>query len=74
MIDGAEEYRVEPGSRRDGEDIRLITYGNQTNIFPVNAGRRSSRSRDVFMQKIASRDGMGGGCPPLSEILKRTGW
>ena len=47
MIDGAEEYRVEPGSRRDA--------GSQTNIFPVNAGRRSSRSRDVFMQKIASR-------------------
>ena len=31
MIDGAEEYRVEPGSRRDA--------GNQTNIYPVNAGR-----------------------------------
>ena len=38
MIDGAEEYRVEPGSRRDA--------GSQTNIFPVNAGRRS-RCDDV---------------------------
>ena len=38
MIDGAEEYRVEPGSRRNA--------GDQTNIFPVNGGRRSSRSRD----------------------------
>ena len=47
MIDGAEEYRVEPGPRRDA--------GDQTNILPVNAGRRSESSRDVFMLKIASR-------------------
>ena len=45
MIDGAEEYRVEPGSARNA--------GDQTNIFPVDGGRRSSRSRDEFM--IASR-------------------
>ena len=47
MIDGAEEYRVEPGSGRNA--------GDQTNIFSVNAGRKSSRSRDLFMLKVASR-------------------
>ena len=33
MIDGAEEYRVEPGSG--------MNAGDQTNIFPVDGGRRS---------------------------------
>ena len=33
MIDGAEEYRVEPGSGRNA--------GDQTNIFAVDGGRRS---------------------------------
>ena len=33
MIDGAEEYRADPGSGRNGSD--------QTNIFPVDGGRRS---------------------------------
>ena len=33
MIDGAEEYRAEPGSGRNASD--------QTNIFPVDGGRRS---------------------------------
>jgi len=33
VIDGAEEYRVEPGSGRNA--------GDQTNIFPVDGGRRS---------------------------------
>ena len=33
MIDGAEEYRAEPGSERNA--------GDQTNIFPVDGGRRS---------------------------------
>jgi len=33
VIDGAEEYRVEPGSERNA--------GDQTNIFPVDGGRRS---------------------------------
>ena len=47
MIDGAEEYRVEPGSRRNA--------GDQTNIFPVDGSRRSESSRDEFMLKIASR-------------------
>ena len=49
MIDSAEEYRAEPGSGRNASD--------QTNIFPVDGGRRlklKSR-RDVFMLKIASR-------------------
>ena len=32
MIDGAKEYRVEPGSGRNA--------GDQTNIFPVDGGRR----------------------------------
>jgi len=46
VIDGAEEYRVEPGSRRDA--------GDQTNIFPVNAGRslgdqvEAARGNDVI--------------------------
>jgi len=31
VIDGAEEYRVEPGSERNA--------GDQTNIFPVDGGR-----------------------------------
>ena len=47
MIDGAEEYRVAPGSRRNA--------GDQTNIFPVDGSRRSESSRDEFMLKIASR-------------------
>ena len=47
MIDGAEEYRVEPGSGRNA--------GDQTNIFPIDGDRRSSQSRDEFMLKIASR-------------------
>ena len=47
VIDGAEEYRVEPGSRRNA--------GDQTNIFPVDGSRRSELSRDEFMLKIASR-------------------
>ena len=47
MIDGAEEYRVEPGSRRNA--------GDQTNIFPVDGSRRSESSRNEFMLKIASR-------------------
>ena len=38
MIDGAEEYRVEPGSRRNA--------GDQTNIFPIDGSRRSESSRD----------------------------
>ena len=33
MIDGAEEYRAEPGSERNA--------GSQTNIFPVNSDWRS---------------------------------
>ena len=33
MIDGAEEYRAEPGSGRNA--------GDQTNIFPVDGDRRS---------------------------------
>ena len=33
VIDGAEEYRAEPGSERNA--------GGQTNIFPVDGGRRS---------------------------------
>jgi len=33
MIDGAEVYRAEPGSVRNA--------GGQTNIFPVDGGRRS---------------------------------
>jgi len=33
VIDGAEEYRAEPGSGRNASD--------QTNIFPVDGGRRS---------------------------------
>ena len=33
MIDSAEEYRAEPGSGRNASD--------QTNIFPVDGGRRS---------------------------------
>ena len=33
MIDGAEEYRAEPGSGRNASD--------QTNIFFVDGGRRS---------------------------------
>ena len=33
MIDGAEEYRAEPGSVRN--------TGDQTNIFPVDGDRRS---------------------------------
>ena len=33
MIDGAEEYRAEPGSERNA--------GSQTNIFPVNSQARS---------------------------------
>ena len=41
MIDDAEEYRAEPGSVRNAGAV-LLTYP-------------SSRSRDVFMQKIASR-------------------
>jgi len=32
VIDGAEEYRAEPGSGRNASD--------QTNIFPVDGGRR----------------------------------
>ena len=41
MVDDAEEYRAEPGSVRNAGAV-LLTYP-------------SSRSRDVFMQKIASR-------------------
>ena len=37
MIDGAEEYSVEPGSRRNA--------GDQTNIFPVDGSRRSESWR-----------------------------
>ena len=44
MIDGAEEYLVEPGSRRNA--------GGQTNIFSVDGSRRSESSRDEFMLKI----------------------
>jgi len=33
VIDSAEEYRAEPGSGRNASD--------QTNIFPVDGGRRS---------------------------------
>ena len=33
VSDGAEEYRAEPGSERNA--------GGQTNIFPVDGGRRS---------------------------------
>ena len=47
VIDGAEEYRVESGSRRN--------TGDQTNIFPVDGSQRSESSRDEFMLKIASR-------------------
>ena len=43
MIDGAEEYRAEPGSERN--------TGSETNILPVNGSRRSESSRDVFMHK-----------------------
>jgi len=32
VIDGAEEYRAEPGSERNA--------GSQTNIFPVNSDWR----------------------------------
>ena len=47
MIDGAEEYRVEPGSVRNAgawSDEHLS----------VDGGRRSCRTRDAFMLKIAS--------------------
>jgi len=47
VIDGAEEYRVEPGSGRNA--------GDQTNIFPVDGSQRLKSSRDEFMLKIASR-------------------
>ena len=43
MIDGAEEYRAEPGSGRNASD--------QTNIFPVNGSRRlKSKSRRVHVK------------------------
>ena len=43
MIDGAEEYRTEPGSGRKASD--------QTNIFPVDGGRRLKlKSRRVHVK------------------------
>ena len=43
MIDGAEEYRAEPGSGRNASD--------QTNIFPVDGGRRLKlKSRRVHVK------------------------
>ena len=43
MIDGVEEYRAEPGSVRNA--------GGQTNIFPVDGGRRSQlNSRHVHVK------------------------
>ena len=43
MIDGAEEYRAEPGSGRNASD--------QTNIFPVDGGRRLKlKSRCVHVK------------------------
>ena len=43
MIDGAEEYRAEPGSGRNASD--------QTNIFPVDGGRRLKlKSRPVHVK------------------------
>ena len=43
MIDGAEEYRAEPGSERNA--------GDQMNIFPVDGGRRLKlKSRRVHVK------------------------
>jgi len=43
VIDGAEEYRAEPGSGRNVSD--------QTNIFPVDGGRRLKlKSRRVHVK------------------------
>jgi len=43
VIDGAEEYRAEPGSGRNASD--------QTNIFPVDGDRRSKlKSRRVHVK------------------------
>ena len=43
MIDGAEEYRAEPGSVGNG--------GSRTNIFPVDGDRRSKQnSRRVHVK------------------------
>jgi len=43
VIDGAEEYRVEPGSERNA--------GSLTNIFPVSSDRRSKlNSRRVHVK------------------------
>jgi len=43
VIDGAEEYRAEPGSGRNASD--------QTNIFPVDGGRRLKlKSRRVHVK------------------------
>ena len=47
MIDGAEEYRAEPGSVRNAGVVRRTS-------FPSTVGVSES-SRDVFMLKIASR-------------------
>ena len=45
MIDGAEEYRAEPGSVRNAGVVRRTT-----NIFPVNSGRRLTLSRRVHVK------------------------